>query len=127
SMSDKVVGPGVFGDVGSTSTATRQFVRHNMVDQLTYDPMFGSSTVLPGDGAVVLAWGSDPLLDVTVAGQKTDHLGNVLYYLPADLAIRGKTTFRADLLRSTVVGTDSQIFLMEPTMIRFCGGRCHFA
>ena len=45
-----------------------------------------------------------------------DHLGNVLYYLPADLAIRGKTTFRADLLRSTVVGTDSQIFSKDPTI-----------
>ena len=127
SMSDKVVGPGVFGDVGPTSGATRQFVRHNMVDQLTYDPMFGSSNVLPGDGAVVLAWGSDPLLDVTVAGQKPDHLGNVLYYVPADLAIRGKTTFRADLLRSTVVGTDSQLFSKDPTMIGFGRGSATLA
>jgi hypothetical protein len=117
SMSDKVVGPGVFGDVGTTLAATKQYVRHNMVDQLTYDPTFVPSNVLPGDGAVILAWGSDPLLDVTVAGQKPEHLGNVLYYLPADLKIRGKTTFRADLLRSTVVGTDSQMFSRDPTMI----------
>ena len=127
SMSDKVVGAGVFGDVGTTAGATTQYVRHNMVDQLTYDPMFGSSNVLPGDGAVVLAWGSEPLLDVTVAGHKPDHLGNVLYYLPADLAIRGKTTFRADLLRSTVVGTDSQMFSKDPTMIGFGRGTATLA
>ena len=47
-----------------------------------------------------------------------DHLGNVLYYLPAELTIHGKTTFRADLLRSTVVGTDSQIFSKDPTIDR---------
>ena len=77
--------------------------------------MFGSTNVLAGDGAVVLAWGSDPLLDVVVEDQKPRHLGNVLYYLPADLEIRGKTTFRADLLRSTVVGSDAQIFSKDPS------------
>ena len=125
SMSDKVVGAGVFGEVGPTSAATRQFVRHNMVDQLTYDPMFGSSNVLPGDGPVVLAWGSNPLLDVTVSGQKPDHLGNVLYYVPADLAIRGKTTFRADLLRSTVVGHRLTALLEGPDHDRLRSRQCH--
>ena len=85
SLSDKVVGAAIFGEVGATASATRLYVRHNMVDQLTYDPMFGSTNVLAGDGAVVLAWGSDPLLDVEVEDQKPRHLGNVLYYLPADL------------------------------------------
>ncbi len=127
SLSDKVVGAGIFGEINSTAAATRLYVRHNMVDELTYDPMMGSTGVLPGDGAVVLAWGSQPLLDVEVEGQKPNQLGNVLYYLPADLTVRGKTTFRADLLRSTVVGTDSQIFSKDPTSINFGRGSATLA
>src|SRR5439155_22181206 len=42
SMSDRIVGAGVFDTVGTTVGTTRQAVRHNMVDELTYDP-FGSS------------------------------------------------------------------------------------
>ena len=58
SLSDKVVGAGLFGDITATAAASQQYVRHNMVDQLTYDPMFGSTNLLSGDGPVVLAWGS---------------------------------------------------------------------
>lgn len=126
SMSDRIVGAGVFDTVGTTVGTTRQAVRHNMVDELTYDP-FGSSNLLPGDGAVVLAWGSDPLLAVTVEGQTPQHLGNVLYYMPAPVAIRGTTTFRSDLLRSTVVGTDTQLFSKDPSMISFGRGTATLA
>ena len=127
SLSDKVIGSAMFGELNATATTTRQFVRHNMVDQLTYDPMFGSTNVLAGDGPVVLAWGSDPLLDVVVEDQKPRHLGNVLYFLPADLTIRGKTTFRADLMRNTVVGSDAQIFSKEPTSMSFGRGSATIA
>ena len=58
SLSDKMVGQVFFGDPTATPDTARLFVRHNMVDQLTYDPMFGSTNVLAGDGPVVLAWGS---------------------------------------------------------------------
>ena len=67
-------------------------------------------TCCSADGPVVLAWGSNDLLPVEIAGQKPRHLGNVLYYLPARLAISGKTTFRADMLRSTVVESDAVVF-----------------
>ena len=47
-LSDRVVGPMFFGDGGATADATRLNVRHTMVDQLTYDPMFGARrTTLP--------------------------------------------------------------------------------
>ena len=35
---------------------------------------------------------------VEIAGQTPRATGNVLYYLPTDLAVQGKTTFRSDLL-----------------------------
>jgi hypothetical protein len=78
--------------------------------------------VLPGDGAVVLAWGSDPLLDVTVAGQKPEHLGNVLYYLPANLQISGVTTFRNDMIKSNIVKSDAAFFNRDPFTINFGRG-----
>jgi hypothetical protein len=63
-----------------------------MIDQLTYDPMFGTSNQLPSDGPVILAWGTRDVLDVEIAGQVPRRTGNVLYYLNAPLDIRGQTT-----------------------------------
>ncbi len=61
-------------------------------------------------------------LPVEIAGQKPRHLGNVLYYLPTRLAISGKTTFRADMLRSTVVESDAVVFNRDAATINFGRG-----
>lgn len=122
SLSDKVVGQS-FGNEGTmTPELARTYVRHYMVDQLTYDPMMGTSNLLSADGPVVLAWDSSELLAVEIAGQKPRHLGNVLYYLPARLAIHGRTTFRSDLLRSTVIEADAILFSKDPSSINFGRG-----
>lgn len=121
SLSDKVVGQ-FFNDPNSTPETARTYVRHTMVDQLTYDPNFGSTNLLAADGPVVLAWGSAELLPVEIAGQQPRNLGNVLYYLPARMTVHGLTTFRSDLVRSTVVGTDAQLFSKDPTSVSFGRG-----
>ena len=122
SLSDKVVGQ-FFGNEGAmTPELARTYVRHYMVDQLTYDPMMGTTNLLSADGPVVLAWDSSELIPVEIAGQKPRHLGNVLYYLPARLAIHGSTTFRSDLMRSTVVEADAVLFSKEPSSVNFGRG-----
>ncbi len=122
SLSDKVVGQ-MLGNEGTMTAALAQtYVRHFMVDQLSYDPNMGTSNLLSADGPVVLAWGSNELLPVEIAGQQPRHLGNVLYYLPARMAVRGKTTFRADLLRSTVVEADSVMLNRDATSVNFGSG-----
>jgi hypothetical protein len=122
SLSDKVVGQ-FFGNEGTmTPELARTYVRHYMVDQLTYDPMMGTSNLLSTDGPVVLAWGSSELLAVEITGQKPRHLSNVLYYLPARLAISGSTTFRSDLLRSTVIEADAILFNKDPSSMNFGRG-----
>jgi len=122
SLSDKVVGP-LQDNLGTmTSDVARTYVRHFMVDQLSYDPNVGTTNILPVDGPVVLAWGSTELLPVDIADQKPRHLGNVLYYLPARLAIHGKTTFRSDLLRSTVVASDAIVFNRDASSVNFGRG-----
>ena len=128
SLSDKVVGQMFFSDTGGvTAESSRIYVRHNMIDQLSYDPNFGPTGQLPSGGAVVLAWGSSELLSVQIDGQKPQQLGNVLYYLPTDLAISGQTTFSSDLIRSTTVSNDAVIFSKDPTSISFGRGSATMA
>jgi hypothetical protein len=117
-LSDKVVGSVFFPDASQASEAViRQYVRHTMVDQLTYDPMFGTSNQLPSDGPVILAWGSNDVLDIEIQGQVPRRTGNVLYYFNAPLAIHGQTTFTSDLLRSSVTSSDSAFFNKSPWSI----------
>jgi hypothetical protein len=122
SLSDRVVGQVFFGDGGLTSDTSRLSVRHSIVDQLTFDPMFGSTNQLSAEGPVVLAWGSNSLLPVEIADQKPRHLGNVLYYLPTSLAISGSTTFRGDLIRWSIVKSDAAFFNKDPNFINFGRG-----
>jgi hypothetical protein len=128
SLSDKVVGPVFFGDPSRQGEETqRQYVRHMIVDQLTYDPMFGTTNQLSVDGPVVLAWGSRDILPVEIAGQEPRRTGNVLYYLPTSLEISGTTTFRQDLMRSTVVETDANFFSKDPFSLNFGRGTATLA
>jgi hypothetical protein len=122
-LSDKIVGPLFFGDPRQAGEGSaRQYARHTIVDQLTYDPNWGFTGQLPADGAVVLAWSDRELLPVEIEGQVVRRTGNVLWYLPADIAVRGKTTFRQDLLRNTVVSTDAAFFNKDPFSINFGRG-----
>ena len=117
-LSDKVVGTVFFPDASRASeNVIRQYVRHTMIDQLTYDPMFGTSNQLPSDGPVILAWGTRDVLDVEIAGQVPRRTGNVLYYLNAPLDIRGQTTFTQDLLRTSVIDSDAAFFNKSPWSI----------
>jgi hypothetical protein len=126
-LSDRVVGQLFFDDRGLDADSSTLVVRHTMVDQLSYDPMFGMQTSLPADGPVVLAWGSPDLLPVQIEGQTARHLGNVLYYIPTDFSIAGQTTFRSDLIRSTVVDSDAAFFSQDPYSINFGRGSATIA
>ena len=128
SLSDKVVGPLFFGDTGRlTADMTDLYIRHAIVDQLTYDPNWGSTGSITTDGAVILAWGSGSLLPVDIVGQKARATGNVLYYLPADIAVSGKTTFRGDLLRSSTIDATAAFFNKDPFNINFGKGSATIA
>ena len=114
-LSDKVVGPMFFGDTGQmTPDMTDAYIRHTIIDQLTFDPNWGSTGSLQTDGAVILAWGSGSLLPVDVVGQKPRATGNILYYMPADIAVSGKTTFRGDLLRSSTIDAERGVLRQGP-------------
>jgi len=122
SLSDKVVGQMFFPNGTTSADSSQLYVRHSMVDQLTYDPMFGSIGTLGTEGPVVIAWSSSDLLPVEVEQQQPKRLGNVLYYLPARMTIHGTTTFRWALIRSSVVETDAGFFNKDPFTMNFGRG-----
>ena len=123
-LSDKIVGQVFFGDPrqGGGENGARQYARHTIIDQLTFDPNWGFTGQLPADGAVVLAWSDRELLTVEIEGQQARRTGNVLWFLPAEINVSGKTTFRQDLLRSTVVSSDAAFFNKDPFSIGFGRG-----
>ena len=123
-LSDKIVGPLFFGDPRQAGEGSaRQYARHTIIDQLTFDPNWGFTGQLPAEGAVVLAWSDHELLPVEIEGQVARRSANVLYFLPADVAITGKTTFRSDLMRNTVVASDAAFFNKDPFSINFGRGK----
>lgn len=124
SISDKIVGQQFFeGPPKFDEDSARQFARRTIVDQLTYDPNFGSTGQLPVNGAVILAWSDQSLVPVEITGQAPKRTGNILYFLPTTLVVRGTTTFRNDLLTSTVISADSGNFNKDPYSISFGKGK----
>jgi hypothetical protein len=118
SLSDKIVGQVFFGEPsGATETTQRNLVRHGIIDQLTYDPTFGSSMSLPAESPVLLAWGTQEVLDVRIQGQAPRRTGNVLYYIPLGMGISGRTAFEGELLRRSTVEVDATYFNMDPFSI----------
>ncbi len=129
SLSDRIVGPMTFGDSGQTvdESAARINARHTILDQLSFDPNMGFSGQLPSDGPVVLAWADHTLLPVEIEGAVPRREANVLWFLPTDLSIAGRTAFRNDLLRSTVVSSDANFFSKDPFTISFGRGTAELA
>ncbi len=122
-LSDRIFGQPFFdGSVGTTESSRRDQTRHAVIDQLTNDPQSGSFGRLVADGPVLLAWGRDPILDVTVEGQSANRVSNVLYYVPVPMAVRGKVTFQGSLLRSTTVASDAGFFSKDPSTLTFGRG-----
>jgi hypothetical protein len=116
SLSDKIIGQLFFTGSGS-ETQRRSTTRHQIIDQLTYDPTIGMTPSLPDDGPVVLAWGRQSVVDVQVAGQRPANSANILFYIPVSMSIRGATAFGSDLMRSTVLASDAMIMGKDPSSI----------
>ena len=127
-LSDKLFGQIFFPDnVSSSEKQRRDSTRHRIVDQLTFDPMFGNLGQLPSDIPVVLAWGRNSVVDVEIEGQKPARSANILYYIPVPIDIRGATTFTSDLMRSTILSSDAGFFSKDPQFMNFGKGQVTIA
>lgn len=122
-LADRIFGQAFFGDPSQlTDEGLRQRVRYSVLSQLTYDPMWGNTGNLSSSGAVILAWGRDEVLDIRIENQTARRNANVLYYLPVDVAISGKTAFPNDLMHSTVVSADAAFFGKDPWSMNLGSG-----
>jgi hypothetical protein len=122
-LSERIVGNAFFDGSGTfDAESQRKLVRRAIIDQLTFDPVTGFSNQFSADTALVLAWGEDPVVPVEIEGQKSRRVGNVLYEIPVPLTVKGKTVFRSDLMRSSVVEVDAPFFNKDPFTISFGNG-----
>jgi hypothetical protein len=82
----------------------------------------GFSGQLPAEGPVILAWANHNLLPVEIEGAQPRREANVLWFLPTEVEIKGRTLFRNDLLRSTVISSDANFFSKDPSTINIGRG-----
>jgi hypothetical protein len=67
------------------------------------------------------------VLDLRVGNQEPRRNGNVLYYVPVGLDIKGDITFANDLLRPTVIESDAQFFSKDRTFLSMGFGQATLA
>jgi len=122
-LAERILGQAFYdGSGGFSETTARLLVRTAILNQLTYDPMFGYSGRLDAETPVILAWGTADTLDVRIEGQVPRRVANTLYYVPVAMDVSGRTTFEGDLLRSAIVENDAQFFSKDPTWINMGAG-----
>ncbi|MCI0344163.1 MAG: hypothetical protein L0221_01790 [Chloroflexi bacterium] len=123
SLADRILGQQFFGSGGGfTDETLRRAVRASVVNQLTYDPFLGFSGRLESETPVVLAWGTQNVLDVQIQGQRPRRVSNTLYYVPVPMSVSGTTTFDGDLVRSVVVDSDALFFTKESSFLNLGTG-----
>jgi hypothetical protein len=113
-LADQVVGSSFDN---SSEAGVRRATRYSMIQQLTYDPTGTLSGTLPADQAVILAFGRNQVLDLTIGSEQPRRNANVLYYVPVAIGIHGRVTFSGDLLQGSVIDSDAQFFSKERTFL----------
>lgn len=122
SLADRIIGQTFFGEPSANDATRRDQTRAVVLNQLTYDPQFGSTGRLSAEGPVLLAWGRDRVLEVAVEGQAPSRISNVLYYVPLGLRVQGPVAFGGDLIRSTMTESDAAFFNQDPQQMFFGQG-----
>jgi hypothetical protein len=107
SLADQVVGQSFDN---SSEIGVRRSTRYAMVNQLAFDPSGQFAGSLPADQAVILAFGTSQILDLKVGDQEPRRNANVLYYVPIGIGIKGAVTFSSDLLHTTIIDSNAQLF-----------------
>jgi hypothetical protein len=110
-----------------TDGALKDSVRRAVLEQLTFGSSMSSTGELSTETPVLLAWGSEPVVDVRISGEQPRRAGNVLYWIPLTMTVRGPATFDADLMHSTVIDSDRGIFTKQATSMTMSLGSATLA
>ena len=106
--------PIFFGDGRINSDTVALNIRHSMVDQLTWDPNFGSTGQLPT--RVRSSW-PGARANCSTSRSRVRSLadsGTCCITCRLGWSIHGATTFQSDLIRSSVIDTDAAFFSKDP-------------
>jgi hypothetical protein len=123
SVSDRVIGQAFVGDPTRTNEGYQQaIVRRAVIDQLTIDPMIGVNQGLTEESPVLLAWGTHQVVDLRISGETPRRTGNVLYYIPLPMHVRGHVAFEGDLIRETTIDANQGMFNKDPFSINMGRG-----
>lgn len=126
-LADRIVGPFNWGGPGMTEEDQRKIVRRTVVEQLSVDEWSGGMRAPGGDAALVLAWGTDPVLDVEIGGTSVRRQANVLYAYPVRVALRGPVVLAGDLLVQEALDVGANFFSKDPWTISLGTGAVRMA
>ncbi|MFL5769284.1 MAG: hypothetical protein ACJ765_04325, partial [Chloroflexota bacterium] len=122
SLSERIFGPQNWDGSAMSESEQRTMVRRSVIDQLTIDPMTGIPNAVTSEAATLMAWGTDPVVQLDIDGQHVRRVANVLYEVPLPYAVSGATTFSGDLLRSAIVEAGANFFSKDPWSINLGPG-----
>ncbi len=113
-LSDRILDPMNWDGMSMTEDQQRNLVRRSVVDQLSVDPMTGFTTGFGAENATLISWGTSGVVPLEVEGQKVRHMANVMYQVPLAYEVLGSTTFRNDLISSSVLDVAANFFSKDP-------------
>ncbi len=121
-LSERIFGPQNWDGGPMDETEQRTMVRRSVIDQLSVDPMTGMPNAIPADSATLMAWGTDPVVQLQIDGQRVRRVSNVLYEVPLPYAVKGTAAFSGDLLRSSILESGANFFSKDPWSINLGAG-----
>jgi hypothetical protein len=121
-LSERIFGPQNWDGSPLDDAEQRTMVRRSVIDQLTIDPMTGMPNAIPADSATLMAWGTDPVVQLQIDGQRVRRVSNVLYEVPLPYAVTGNAVFSGDLLRTSILESGANFFSKDPWSINLGAG-----
>ena len=114
-LSERIFGPMSWDGSTLDEDGQRTLVRRTVIDQISVDPMTGFPNAISSDGAMLLAWGTDPVVPLELQGQSVRRMANVLYEIPFPYTVTGRAVFANDLIRTAVLDVGANFFTKDPT------------
>ena len=122
SLSERIFGPMNWDGSSMDEAEQRTLVRRSVVDQISVDPMTGFPNAISADGAMLLAWSTDPVVPIELEGQTVRRMANVLYEVPFSYTVTGKAVFANDLMRSSILDVSANWFTKDPSSLSLGAG-----
>jgi hypothetical protein len=98
-LSERVFGSSLVRDA---ATSRKIYTRRAVIDQLTN---YGSLSTT--DTPLLLAWRTGSVVDVQVAGEEPNRVGDALFMISLGVAFDGSQVFADQSMRRTIVATDA--------------------